>query len=319
MTGTSSTNKRTYAAYGLTFESMLPLPELSPGERRSNASITFGIVDRYPTELCETSCFCYFSSECEAYFYWNDVGNFLVRNGNEIILAPESDVDECALRLFVLGPGLAALLHQRGFFVLHASAVARNREAVLFLGASGAGKSTVAAAMHDRGYEIVADDVVPVDVSSPTGLTICPGFPQVKLWPDSASFLGKDLSIMPRLRPEAEKRGWGWGDRYSDSMLNLRHVYVLTGGRDANLAIERLGKQETFIEVIRNSHGVQFLKCRDSSQHVFQCAQFSRTILANRVTRAKSLDRLPDLVDMLIEDIEDHKTADLNDLWDEIG
>src|SRR3989454_2089338 len=48
---------------------------------------------------------------------------FRSREGREIVVEPAPGVDAGTLRLFLLGPVRAVLLHQRGFLVLHASAV----------------------------------------------------------------------------------------------------------------------------------------------------------------------------------------------------
>ena len=96
------------------------------------------------------------------------------------------------LRLYLLGPALALLLHQRGFLVLHASAVSLDGGVVAFLGHSGHGKSTTAATLHARGAAIVADDVVAVDLGAPGGPAALPGFPLLKLWPDAVTALGEN-------------------------------------------------------------------------------------------------------------------------------
>ena len=46
------------------------------------------------------------------------------------------------------GLGIAILLHQRGYVILHASCVNLGSAAVAFLGDSTAGKSFMAAALH---------------------------------------------------------------------------------------------------------------------------------------------------------------------------
>lgn len=47
--------------------------------------------------------------------------------------------------------------------VIHASAVSDGKKAIVFTAAPGSGKSTIAALLNKRGYEILSDDFVPVD------------------------------------------------------------------------------------------------------------------------------------------------------------
>lgn len=60
----------------------------------------------------------------------------------------------------------AVILHQllNGRVVLHGSAVVVDGAAVATIGPSGAGKSTTAAALVQRGAELLADDVVAIDM-----------------------------------------------------------------------------------------------------------------------------------------------------------
>lgn len=81
----------------------------------------------------------------------------------------------------LLGPGLPLLLFARGLLCLHASAVAQGGAAVLFLGDSGRGKSTLAARL---GAPRLADDIVPCSGEA-GGIQVLPHFPQLKLpWHD---------------------------------------------------------------------------------------------------------------------------------------
>src|SRR5439155_13534776 len=155
-------------------------------------------------------------------------------------------VDEQAVRLFLLGPALGVLLHQRGLLVLHASTVTVDGGAVAFLGRSGWGKSTVAAAFHARGCGIVGDDVTAVQVEG--GIpTVIPSFPQLKLWPEVAVFLGDDVERLSRLRPLLEKRARRVTDGLSPNFLPIRHIYVLAEG--VCHEIEPLRPREALVEL----------------------------------------------------------------------
>ncbi|MCP4397035.1 MAG: hypothetical protein GY801_07015 [bacterium] len=71
---------------------------------------------------------------------------------------------------------LGALLHQRELLPLHGSAIKVNDGVCVFVGLSGNGKSTVAAAFRQRGYQVLADDVCVVSIRE-DGLP--PGDPRV--------------------------------------------------------------------------------------------------------------------------------------------
>ena len=86
------------------------------------------------------------------------VARYLVREGREIVVERAGN-DDGAVTAFLLGSVLAACLQQRGILTLHASAMATDDGAVLFAGHSGVGKSTLMAALTERGYAMLSDDV----------------------------------------------------------------------------------------------------------------------------------------------------------------
>lgn len=130
-----------------------------------------------------------------------NVGIYLIESGNRIVLEPGLDVDPNSpdIRLFLLGAGLGYLCHQRGLLPLHASAVEIDGRAVLFTGVSGAGKSTLASAFLERGYRLLSDDVVPVEMTANSAMVL-PSIARIRLWPDSAAQAGWRIDEMELCR-----------------------------------------------------------------------------------------------------------------------
>lgn len=292
-----------YVAYGLGIRSDLPLPELVPGEAAADVVVRLGKVDRSPPEATGAEGYSEITVE-DAYLFWEKVGAFLVRGGREIIVEPAPEVEERVLRLYFLGPILGILLHQRGWLVLHASAVAIDGGAVAFLGGPGWGKSTTAAALHARGHGIVADDVTAVrlDMDHPT---VFPGFPQLKLWPEAAiSSFGDDLQSLPRLHPDLEKRARRVARSFPSAPLPLRCIYVLA--EDESRWIEPLPPQDALVELVRHSYVARLLQDADSaelSSHFLQCSSVIKTVPIRRLRRPKHLPALSDLARLVEEDL----------------
>ncbi|MGH7231995.1 MAG: serine kinase [Nitrospiraceae bacterium] len=289
-----------YTAYGLSISSTLPLPELVRSEAAANVSICFGKVDGLsPTFAADERYFQ--ASASTAYLFWRSIGTFLIQNGETIIVDPAADVEEAVLRLFILGPALAVLLHQRGYLILHASAVEANGEAIAFLGGSGWGKSTMAASLYARGRKIIADDVVAVQLDSTNGPTVPPGFPQLKLWPDSIDTIGLDSGSLPRVHPELEKRACRVPLQFSQSPLPLAHIYVL--GKGANHSIEPLDKSDALVELVRHSYGVRLLQPTNAPEHFLRCANLARTVPVRRLNNLHSLSSIPELAKIVEKDL----------------
>jgi hypothetical protein len=91
------------------------------------------------------------------------VGRILVApDGGELLCDPEPGSAEWTTLIPAQALPLAATL--RGLEVLHASGVVLDGEAVLFAGAPGAGKSSLAAALLHRGAALLSDDTVALEL-----------------------------------------------------------------------------------------------------------------------------------------------------------
>ncbi len=118
-------------------------------------------------------------------------GRILVRSGFEIIVAPFAG-SSLSLQPFILGAAMGAICLQLGLAPLHASAVCNGHGAIAFSGPSGVGKSTMAMAMADHGYDAMTDDLALIERRGAHAPSIFPGSPLIRLWPNSTDALGLD-------------------------------------------------------------------------------------------------------------------------------
>ncbi|HEV8722568.1 MAG TPA: serine kinase [Candidatus Binatia bacterium] len=292
-----------YTAYGLGIHSFLPLPELVSQEKKADILIRRGKVNGSDLEIIDSGRSFRASSE-EARYCFAGIGRFLARGGQEVTVDALPGTDERALRLCLLGPVLALILHQRRQLILHASAVSVGGKAVVFLGGQGWGKSTIAAALHLRGHEMLADDVTTIHMDSACPMVL-PAFPQFKLWPDSVRALGKMPDCLPLLHSAINKRAYRirWG--FAQNSLPLKYIYVLAEGRKA--VIERLDSRESFVELMRHSYVVRFgrklLQGQEIATHFNQCARLVRHTCLYRFRRPAALSLLHEHANMLIKEL----------------
>jgi hypothetical protein len=294
-----------YAAYGLSIQSPLLLPELTPGARSdagsgTDVTLQFGTVETLPSQI-DPAGFGFWATADAACHVLEKVGAFLVRGGREVVIDPAPGVEERLLRLSLLGPVLGLILHQRGFLVLHASVVARGGSAVAFLGKNGWGKSTIAAALHAKGYDLVTDDVAAIRFDE-AGPIVLPGFPQVKLWPEAATLLGEAPERLPVLHPNFDKRGWRADRGFSLVPRRLERIYALAAG--SSPAIEPLPAREACLGLLGHWYGHRFggglLQGEGAALHLQQCATLAAQVPMQRLVRSggsATLVRLADLVD----------------------
>jgi len=181
-----------YTAFGLRLASEIALPELVPaagGKGRAD-------VDIRREDLSQGWAACgagernHVCRDGEFWLHIPGVAIYRVRQGNRIDFSPLPGATETAIRLYLLGTCMGALLLQRRIYPLHGSAVVIDGNAYAIVGDSGAGKSTLAAVLLGRGHLLLSDDVIPVSLSGDGSPVVIPAYPQQKLWEESLEPLG---------------------------------------------------------------------------------------------------------------------------------
>lgn len=274
MSATRNPKRHHYSAYGLTVHSDIPLPELAPLGRAPGADVRvrLGRV-RTPT------------------FLWKGESRIRVRGAREITVEILPGADRKAVRLSILGPAFSKLLERRGLLVLHASAVRMDREAVAFLGAAGAGKSTLAAALHRRGHALVTDNQLVLRFTGDKVFAI-PTFPQFKLWPDSARSLGLNIDRLPWIDAVTRKRSLLFQKRFAEGPVRVRRIYLLSKGR--SVCVTRPAPGRKLFQLLRHSLG---------RPDFLSCARLAGAVPIRFLRRTARLSSLEDLVRVIEEDL----------------
>ena len=285
--------------YGLAIRSSLPLIELPVCGGTSDVVVRLDNIrssDRKPANEGER----HKVTSDGVFLFYEGVGTFLVRGGHEIIVDPAQDVDEGIVRLFILGPALGVLLHQRGKFILHGSAVTTNGSAVAFLGEEESGKSTLAAALYTRGHSVVTDDVIVVQIEKDCKM-VFPGFSYIKLQPEMANLLGGFLKNQSISYPQLGIKAYCVDKGFPSKPLPLSRIYVLNESEDKK--IEVLEPQKALMELIRHSYCARLIANEGAPLHFLQCSTLVNSIPIFRLNRPRSLSALPDVVRMVENDL----------------
>ena len=285
-----------YTAFGLGIESPveLPLPPASSPHAPPDVTIHIGKTPPPPTPGDEDR-----SWRTTPGRFWlaaDDVARFYVEDGRRIVIEPAGGNAQ-DIGLFLIESVLAAVLVQRGVAPLLAGAVAAGTGAVLFLGHSGIGKSSLVAAFAKRGYAILADDMVGVVVRD--GCTVAqPSFPNMRLWAGMLDALA--------WRSQAGDRVWAGVDKYwtqpcsfQREPLAVRACFALAVG--PRIAVAGTRPREAFellAEHTYRSH--RLLGSGLEAAHFRTIAHVARSLPVFQVTRPV----FPILIDALADQIE---------------
>ncbi|RNL63229.1 hypothetical protein EFK50_16175 [Nocardioides marmoriginsengisoli] len=209
-----------------------------------------------------------------------DVGRYEARAGREVVIDPVPGADPKAIRLFLLGSVMGAVMMQRDHLVLHGNAVRIGDACAVVVGHSGAGKSTLAAEFDRRGYDVLSDDVVPVDADG----NALPGYPRIKLWDDALERLGVGTDGLERINDDHEKFQLPLR-RAELAPLPVRWIYVLERHTGTELTTEPVRGAATFGLLHEHTYRNELVHGPDAvARHLQQCA---RLVAGARVTRVQ--------------------------------
>ncbi len=254
--------KYKYCLYGLNVESEVICPQLPISEAevfKPDVHVTIGIV---PDTLKDpiVKGFKFQAKENMILFKTRRIADFLVSNGNRIVVQPRNGSNENEVRLLLLGWVFGALLHQREILPLHGSAIKVGSECVIFCGNAGNGKSSIARSLLYRGYRLLDDNISAVSVSNNGIPIVYPGYPEIKLFRDIMEKYEDNLTEHRRIRPELDKFSLSFSDRFYNKPLPLKKIYLLANHSKPDIEILPATGSEKFHSLRNSTFCYNFVK-----------------------------------------------------------
>lgn len=218
-----------YFAYGLSIATEIDFPELfaiAPTDT-PQVSVRIGKIPIQFVKKVQDSKTNLFISPDEYYLRIDDTAAYYAINGNEVIIEPTTDADLKSVRLFFLSNTMAAILYQREYIPMHASAIYVDGGIALFLGDSGAGKSTTVASLQTKGHRIFSDDIC-VPIQEQGVLKAFAAYPMMKLWKDTFSKIDiGEYNEEDRIRPQIEKYSKFFNESFDTRALPIKKIFIL--------------------------------------------------------------------------------------------
>lgn len=299
--------------YGIELRSSVALPGLPPSDGDHASWIDVELSARKPAE--RTGVLHYqLSPDLEPdalrvmllphgdFEFWLGDGTWarIDRDGTriEIFTPPDSTFDDTLSYLYGVLAGFAVRL--RGLLALHASAVVVENSAFAFVGQSGAGKSTVAAAFVQKGYAVLTEDVVALS-ATPGGVIAHRGHADVRLWPSGAAL----LRTQPLVRVSAAWPKLVMPTAVPHADAPLAGIYVLQDRDDPAVAQRGapLGASEALLALLPHTYVSHLMRREDRPRELAALGALVHDV----PVRALVVPSLPDgfgaLRDMLLGDL----------------
>jgi len=242
------------------------------------------------------------------HFAYADATEFLVSPDASHVTAftPAGAAFEDTCTYFV-GPVMGWVLRLKGVVCLHASTVVIGDRAVAFCGPPGAGKSTTAAALSQRGYPVLAEDIAALDEEG-NSFSVRPGYPRVNLWPASAAALCGSADFLPAITPNWEKRYLPLDKgcaRFHASPARLAAIYVLGERRpQPEPEIKPLQSVEALIALAGNTYTPYLLDEAMRAREFDVLSRLVKHIPVRRVHPPAAIADINRLCDGVVSDFE---------------
>ena len=238
------------------------------------------------------------------WFHYADQTHFVIdRSGSEVWAEWSAPLTLEDTATYLLGPVLGFVMLLRGIVCLHASAIAIGNHAIALLGPAGSGKSTTAAAFAERGYSVLAEDVVTLDDQHDKFL-VRPGYPCIRLWPPAVKALYGSETQLPKLTPNWDKCYLDLSERFQTEPLPLAAIYQL-GERQEDFAapyLAELDRSEGLMALVANTYATKLMD-KQMRAHEFELlTRVVSNVAIRRVTPHADPARITNLCDAILND-----------------
>jgi hypothetical protein len=225
---------------------------------------------------------------------------------------PAKPINDVASLL--LGPILGGLLRLRRTVSVHACVLEIDSGAVVLLGGREAGKSTIAAAMAQRGHAVLSDDIAAI-LEQPMGTWMTqPGYPRLRLGPTTieaidtpavpATDAGPVITGLEKryLELSIGEEAGPW--RFQCRPLPLEAIYELRRGRGVDgPVIEPIVGADRLTTLVRHLRAaVAPLDAPTKAAELARLGRLATSVPVRRVTYPDDLEALPALCQAIAGD-----------------
>lgn len=297
-----------YKIHDFVLESQMIFPELiEVPQQKSHIIIVENLVPyslRSKIKTIFEGGLLYEKVENQLLLFVKDAGRVLIEEGKIITFERIDQADDSTLRLYLLGSCLSFALMMQGLFPLHGSVVTTKYGTAMFMGESGRGKSTIAAAFNAKGHEVLSDDVSIVKFNSNNIPIVFPSVRHIKLWNDSVDELGYDKKQLIKASSNWDKWQIGIGNSHDPQPSPLSIIYDLNPGEDKHLGISPIFGLEKLNVLLKNMHRPTGIEIFGLENAYFKyCTKLAKCLPVKKLSRSTEVFDISRLYEAIMFDL----------------
>jgi len=245
-------NKFTYFCYGFRIVSDICISELSGAvdPRPTVCDLSVEVAQAQGAEFASLTTGYNLTEPNRITFHLPGLATFVIEDGQRIRVFQSPDADPEHIRAYLLGSAIGAAMHQRGMLPLHASSVRTTQGVVAFSAPRGFGKSTIAAGLWQRGFDMLSDDILALNENASGQFACLRGAPALKLLPDAVSRLDMNGATPKEMNDITGKYYMSIDPVSVSDELPLWRMYFLHEG--SQIRIRRLAGPESMAQAVSN-------------------------------------------------------------------
>ena len=231
----------TYRIFDFTLESTIPLPEL-PHSPSTTARFSFALSSIPSSQMQEPIWLHHWllpGGEASISFAKTEKGLFLrfpyladfifSPTKSRITCHPTAGIPEETIRHLLLDQVVPRIVSHLGRPVIHASGSVINDSAILFLGQTGWGKSTLCAHFHRNGFPLLSDDALLLGKNGDAVVGI-PSYAGMRLLQDSFQALhldGDEHTAVRKVAHYSSKKRIIFSNEITKTAIPIKAVFIL--------------------------------------------------------------------------------------------
>jgi hypothetical protein len=238
---------------------------------------------------------------------------FIDPDGREVSCSPDPRISAETLRHLFIDQVFPRLLNLRGQDALHATSVLTPAGLCAFVGPSGTGKSTLAAAFQLAGYPVLSDDCLVVREEGEQ-IVATPAYPGVRLWEDTIEALRHEDSLALPVADYTVKRRVtvsGQANEVFAHAYPLVRIYAPVRSSDRESSeiltvpsIEPLSRGAAFLELVSSLFRLDLTDREMLTRQFHFVGRLLSLVTIRRLRIPNALSALPAVRDAILADLE---------------
>lgn len=211
-------------------------------------------------------------------------------------LWPDATLGQEALRRLLIDQLVPRIFAAQGALVLHAGSISVNGKAIALMGETGAGKSTLTASFHLKGFTLINDDAVVVSTIN-SEFFVSASHPSLRLLPDSLAKLFTDLPKSKPLSQFTTKRHIVIGDdkRHEQPDFPLAALFFIGKESSQKISLRQLKPAEAVMAVIASSFALNPTEPNFAIANLGRASALAAHVPAYELNYPRSYEALPEV------------------------